>query len=207
MKTINTMRDSNGNDIPLKYVAKYDKLRDKTARKILARFLKARKALEDVVVETIADLEALKGEKEKTGLKGNFSAQSFDGLISVGIRQQYNIRLDERVIKARELMLDYVNGVLDKVDAVDVGALKLLVQSAFKANASGYLSTGRILELMRMEVNNAQWREAKEILQDSMKPQKGKQYLFCETRKNMQLDFKTIRLDIADCWPVEEVEK
>lgn len=52
-----------------------------------------------------------------------------------------------------------------------------------------------------MEVPNDKWREAKQILQDAIKPQKGKQYLACETRKSTRGEFKAIRLDIADCWP------
>ena len=135
------------------------------------------------------------------GEKGNFSARSFDGLIQVAIRQQYNIRLDERVIHARELMMEYVNSVLDRVDGVDVSALRLLVTEAFKVNSQGFLSAGRVLSLMRMEVNNDKWREAKMILQAALKPEKGKQYLICESRKTTQGDFKAIRLDIADCWP------
>lgn len=202
-KTITTMRDSNGNDIPLKYVSKYDKLRDRTTRRILARFQKARGMLEALVADTLADLDELRQAKNRLGEKGNFSAQSFDGLISVAIRQQYNIRLDERVIRARELMLEYVNSVLDRVSGVDVSALRLLVEAAFKANSAGYLSTAKVMMLMRMEVDNEKWREAKRILQDALKPQKGKQYLSCETRPDTQHDFTAIRLDIADCWPVE----
>lgn len=204
-KTITTMRDSNGNDIPLKYVSAYDKARDKVTRKILARFIKARQMLEEVVRDSVAELDVLKGGKEKLGTKGNFSAQSFDGLISVEVRQQYNILLDERVVRARELMLEYVNGVLDRVNGVDVSALKLLVNEAFKANAKGFLSTGKVLSLMRMEVNSPKWHEAKEILQSALKPQKGKQYLTCSVRKSTQGDFRSIRLDISDCWP-ESVE-
>jgi hypothetical protein len=52
-----------------------------------------------------------------------------------------------------------------------------------------------------MEVDNAKWREAKQILQDALKQEKGKQYLICEKRKTTQGDFRAIRLDIADCWP------
>lgn len=200
-KQMRTMRDSNGNDVPMKYVSAYDKARDKTARRILARFRKAREELERVVGESVADLEALKGGKERLGEKGNFSTQSFDGLISVSIRQQYNIRLDERVVRARELMLEYVNGVLDRVSGVDVSTLRLLVEAAFRANAQGYLSTGKVLALMRMEVASEMWREAKAILQDALKPQRGKQYLACEVRASTQDDFRAIRPDIADCWP------
>lgn len=200
-KTINTMRDSNGNDIPLKYVSKYDKARDKAVRKILARFLHAREMLEKVVADCIADLNALAATKENVGEKGNFSARSFDGLIQASIRQQYNIFLDERVVKARELMLGYVERVLAKVGGNDAQALRLIIAEAFKANAQGFLSTGKIMSLLRMEIDNADWREAKRILQDAIKPQKGKRYLVCERRYTTQGDFKPIRLDIADCWP------
>ncbi len=203
-KTITTMTDSMGNKIPLKYVSAYDKARDKATRKILARFEKARAMLEQVVLESIKDLDELAKLKESLGEKGNFSARSFDGLIQVSIRQQYNIRLDERVVKARELMLDYINSVLDRVGGADISALRLLVMEAFKANSQGYLSTGRVLSLMRMEVADDKWREAKLILQEALKPEKGKQYLICEKRQSAQRDFRAIRLDIADCWPSSE---
>ena len=204
MAKITTMTDSMGNQIPLKYVSAYDKARDRVTRRILTKFEKARSMLETVVAESIRELDDLSKLKESLGEKGNFSARSFDGLIQVAIRQQYNIRLDERVIHARELMMEYVNSVLDRVDGVDVSALRLLVTEAFKVNSQGFLSAGRVLSLMRMEVNNDKWREAKLILQAALKPEKGKQYLICEKRKTTQGDFKAIRLDIADCWPSPE---
>ncbi len=169
---IKTMRDSNGQEVPVKYVSAYDKLRDKITRRIKARFLKARAALEAVVSESIADLDEL-------------------------------ILLDERVVRARELMLGYVEGVLAKIGGNDAQALKLIVAEAFKANAQGFLSTGKIMSLLRMEIDNADWRKAKQILQDAIKPQKGKRYLACEVRRSTQEDFRQIRLDIADCWPSE----
>ena len=207
-KTVNTMRDSNGNDIPLKYVSKYDKARDKAVRRVLARFLKAREMLEQVVRESIADLNALAATKESVVAKGNFSARSFDGLIQASIRQQYNIFLDERVVRARDLMLGYVESVLAKVGGNDAAALRLIVAEAFKANAQGFLSTGKVMSLLRMEIDNDDWRAAKRILQEAIKPQKGKRYLVCERRSSTQGDFEAIRLDIADCWPGDlEVEK
>ena len=57
------------------------------------------------------------------------------------------------------------------------------------------------MSLLRMEIADADWREAKRILQDAIKPQKGKRYLVCERRANTQQDFRPVRLDIADCWP------
>ena len=206
-KTVNTMRDSNGNDVPVKYVGKYDKARDKAVRRVLARFLKARAILEQTVAESIADLNALAATKESVGEMGNFSAQSFDGLVRASIRQQYNIYLDERVVRARELMLGYVEGVLAKVGGNDAAALRLIIAEAFKANAQGFLSKGKVMSLLRMEIDNADWRLAKRILQEASKPQKGKRYLVCERRSSTQGDFAAIRLDIADCWPEENEVK
>ncbi len=205
-KKVTTMRDSNGNEIPLKYVSKYDKAKDKAVRRILARFLKARADLESVVADSISELQALADTKEKVGVKGNFSARSFDGLVQASIRQQYNVYLDERVVKARELMLGYVEGVLAKVGGNDAAALRIIVAEAFKANAQGFLSTGKIMSLLRMEIDNADWRAAKRILQEAIKPQKGKRYLVCERRASTQAEFEAVRLDISDCWPEDARE-
>ena len=202
-----TMTDVNGQEVPVKYVSAYDKARDSITRRIFTKFKSQRAALEKLVAESVVLLDELKGGKDKHGVKGNFSARSFDGLIQVSIRQKYNIILDERVVRARELMLEYVNSILNRVEGVDVSALKLLVDAAFKANSQGFLSTGKVLSLLRMEVKSEKWREAKEILQNALMPQKGKQYLVCEVRKSAQDDFSAIRLDLADCWPSDEERK
>ena len=201
MKKPTTMTDSNGNEIPIKYVSSYDRQRDAVTRRVHARFVRGRKILEQIVSESIIDLDKLASLKESLGDKGNFSAQSFDGLLRVSIRQRYNIILDERVVKARELMLGYVGRILSKVGDNEAKALRLIVSEAFRANSQGFLSTSKIFSLLRMEINDPDWHEAKEILQDSIKPQKGKRYLACDYRNSTQADFSTIRLDIADCWP------
>lgn len=200
-KTITFMIDSNGHEVPLKYVSRFDRERDRVARRVLARFEKARKILEAVVSESVAEMDDLMKLKDKLGVKGNFQLSSFDSLIQVCIRQQYVILLDERVAKARELMLEYVNGILDKVQGTDTTVLRRLIENAFRANRQGLLPTTKIFDLMRMEVKDARWNEAREILQDAIRPQRGKRYLTCETRRTTQGDFAPISLNLNDCWP------
>ena len=194
------MKDINGDEVNVKYVSKFDKARDAVSRKILKRFTAGRKVLEQIVRESIADLDGLMKLKESVGVKGNFQTSSFDGLIQVSIDQQYNIQLDERVARARELMLEYVNSELSRLDK-DTTFLRKLVEDSFRANAKGYLPISSILKLTRYEVKDARWNEARGILQDSMKPVPGKRYLNCRVRNTPQQDFKTIRMDLADCWP------
>ena len=199
-KKENLWTDINGDQVPAKYVSKFDKARDAVSRRILKRFTAGRKVLEQIVRESIADLDGLMKLKESVGSKGNFQTSSFDGLIQVSIDQQYNIQLDERVARARELMLEYVNSELSRLDK-DTTFLRKLVEDSFRANAKGYLPIASILKLTRYEVKDARWNEARGILQDAMKPVPGKRYLNCRVRDTPQQDFKTIRLDLADCWP------
>ena len=199
-KKENLWTDINGDQVPAKYVSKFDKARDAVSRRILKRFNAGRKVLEQIVRESIDDLDGLMQLKESVGSKGNFQTSSFDGLIQVSIDQQYNIQLDERVARARELMLEYVNSELARLDK-DTTFLRKLVEDSFRANAKGYLPISSILKLTRYEVKDERWNEARGILQDAMKPVPGKRYLNCRVRNTPQQDFKTIRLDLADCWP------
>ena len=204
-KKENLWTDINGDQVPAKYVSKFDKARDAVSRRILKRFNAGRKVLEQIVRESIEDRDGLMKLKESVGSKGNFQTSSFDGLIQISIDQQYNIQLDERVARARELMLEYVNSELSRLDK-DTTFLRKLVEDSFRANAKGYLPIASILKLTRYEVKDKRWGEARGILQNAMKPVPGKRYLNCRVRNTTQQDFKTIRLDLADCWP-EDKEK
>ena len=197
--------DLKGDTVPARYVSKFDKTRDAVSRRIHKRFVDERKRLEQLVKDCIADLDGLMKLKESVGLKGNFQTSSFDGNIQVSIDQQYNIQLDERVAKARELMLEYVNSELSRLDK-DTTFLRKLVEDSFRANAKGYLPIASILKLTRYEVKDARWNEARGILQDAMRPVPGKRYLNCRVRASRQHDFQTIRLDLADCWPTTTPE-
>ena len=211
-----TMIDPNGYEIPVNRINAYDRKRDAVCRRIEKRFREERERLKRLMADSLADIAELRqftvqkkyttkdGKTKIRGERGNFQTSSFDGLIQIEIRQQYNILLDSRVQQARELMLGYVNNVLNRVSGADTTVLRKLVESAFRANSKGFLPVSKIFELMRMEVKDAHWNEARDVLQDALQPTKGKRYLTCSTRKSTQGDFAAIRLDLADCWPEEE---
>lgn len=204
-----TMQDSSGNNIPVKYISSYDKSKDKVVRAIHTKFVKLRKAMEKLVAETLVDISELKSINPKeNGIKGNFSATSFDGKIKIELRQQYNIHLDERVSKARELMLAYAESLLAKIKSADGGeeALRTLIMNAFEANSAGILPYSKILALLRLDVKDSRWLEARELLVASIKPEKGKCYLYCSVRPNSQKEYLPILLNLADCWPEEDIE-
>lgn len=200
------MTDAMGREVYRSYVPVYDQIRDERVRRIYARWEKARAYLEAVMSETLSDLDKVAKSRGAIGVeaseKGNFQVTSFDGLLTVSINVRYEIHLDERMIRARDLMFAYARGLADKLGDEDGKALMVFVDEAFQTTKSGALSVARVLSLLRKEINAPQWQEAKKLLQDSMETRRGKSYVTVSARADRQHDPVPIRLDVADCWPM-----
>ena len=192
--------DGRGQEVPAGYVSKYDKARDKAVRHVVAGAQKLRAQMKAFMADAVKTMSDLAGVKDELGKRGNFSARSFDALLQVSIRQQWHIRLDERVAKARELMLGYATRELEKAGN---GAflLKQMIEAAFKVDRLGFLPRSEVAKLLSYKVNDAGWNEGADILRSAQTTERGKRYLAVEARKGLQSDFAPIRLDIADCWP------
>lgn len=192
--------DGRGQEVPAGYVSAYDKARDRAVRHVAAGARKLRAQMEAFMADAVKTMSELAGAKEDLGKRGNFSARSFDSLLQVSIRQQWHIRLDERVAKARELMLDYANRELRKAGD---GAflLKQMIEAAFKVDRLGFLPRSEVTKLLSYKVSDDSWNQGAEILRQAQTTERGKRYLTIETRESLQRDFAPIRLDIADCWP------
>lgn len=194
------MIDAMGNSVPVNYVKKEDKLRDRNVRRILARFQKERAALEKLVADCIADLDEIVKTRGAIAEKGNISVRSFDSLIEVNVRQQYTISLNESVCRAREMMISYVGKIIEQLGNKAYPVQKI-VEAAFKTDAKGFLSRSKITELLALDIRDPEWVAAADILREAMTREKGKRYLSCKVRKSTQHDFTPILLDIAACWP------
>lgn len=205
MNADKVMIDSMGAAVPVRHVTQYDRTRDASVRRIYARFLKAREQLEKVMAESLADLEKVAKARGDAGIelaeKGNLQVSSFDGLITVGLNVRYDIHLDERVIRARELMFACARRIAAKLNSEESKLLEVLIDEAFQPTRSGALPVARVLSLMRREVNDPEWKQAKQLLSECMETRRGKSYLRVEARSDRQHDPVPIRLDIADCWP------
>jgi hypothetical protein len=204
-----TMTDSMGVEVPVRYIPKHDRDCDRIVQRTLKRWIRARANLEKVMADTLSDLEQVLDIRDDAGIaasqKGNLQVSSFDGLTTVQLKVQYNIRLDERVSQARDMMLEYARGLAKQIEGDDGQALLAIIDETFQANRSGSLSTTKVLSLLRLDIKAKAWREAAKLLSDSIKTTRGKSYLRVEQRPTRQHDPVPIRLDIADCWPTEEV--
>jgi len=201
------MRDAMGNDVPLRYVGKYDRARDAVTRRILKRWEAARAMLERVHAETLADIKEIAKARGEAGIdpaaKGNMQVSSFDGNVCVSLNQRYEIKLDGRVAAAREMMLAYAQNLIKDVGGDDGKALLEIVRQTFEASKTGNLSMARISNLLKMNIRHGDWLAAKQMIVDAMTPEKGKCYIRVERRGCRQQDMEAVRLDIADCWPAD----
>lgn len=202
-----TMIDSMGREVPTSYVSKYDQVRDERVRRIHNRWTKARAMLESLMADTLSDLEKIEAARGDAGIeasqKGNLQVTSFDGLLTVAINVRYEIHLDERVQKARELMYSCARGIGTGLAPDKAQLLEVLIDEAFQTTKSGSLSVARVLSLMRKNVNAPEWQQAKKLLEESMETRRGKSYVNVSARPDRQHDPISIRLDIADCWPLQ----
>ena len=197
--------DGRGQEVPAGYVKAYDKARDRAVRRVLAGALKLRAQMEAFMADAVKTMDGLAQMKETLGERGNFSARSFDAMIEVCIKQQYNVRLDGRVQKARELMLEYATRELERAGK---GAflLQQMIDAAFKPDRNGFLPRTEINKLLSYNVEDETWNEGARLLREALTTEAGKRYLKVSQRSSLQEDFHPIRLDIADCWPEEESE-
>lgn len=200
MKTEKTMTDSQGQTVPLKYVKQYDRERDRLAKRCLKRFQDARTILEEVYTTTLEDIEKLeelagKDGKQLGGVKGNLQFCSFDGLIQVYRMARYEIRFDERLQVARDL----IYGVIDaKAQGLDED-LAGLIRQIFEPNAEGMLSQSRVMGLFRFKVKSPDWARAMDLIRESIGTKRGKTLIGVQVKPGREGEWQPILLDIAKC--------
>lgn len=191
--------DPQGDKVLEKYVKPYDRKRDRIARRIYARWMKAQDMLRDVKRETLEDIRqmmiAAQNEAGASlgGVKGNAQFRSFDGSITVSLDQQAKTEFDERLGVAQQLIMEAV-----KEMTLDASAdLAEIAIKAFQPRKSGRLDMQRIRDLRNYNVNNAKWKQACKIIGECERKIGSLEYVRVTFRRNKDTKPEPVRLDIA----------
>lgn len=199
--TETTLTDAQGQAVPVRYVKGYDRERDRIARRCLARWRKARAALEKCHAETVADLERMETlaaegrEDRRLGVRGNFQFTSFDGLIQVSRSARYELRFDERLRVAQEIIESVIR---EKAEGVDED-LAELVKGIFRPTSDGLLSQARVLGLFRLKIRHPRWGEAMDLIKASIESRRGKNLLAVRSKTSAEAEWQSVILDVATC--------
>lgn len=194
-----TMTDAAGMAVPRKYVKPYDRARDRIVRRVLADWQAAQAVLARTyrnTAEALAKLEGLAAEGRDgrpLGSRGNFQASSFDGLVQVSRIARYELRFDERLRTAQEI----IEGIIsEKAEGADED-LAALVKGIFRPTSDGLLSQARVMGLFRLKIKHPRWSEAMDLIRESIESRRGKNLLAVRFKENRDAEWQSLLLDIS----------
>ena len=190
---------ANGSLVPQNKVKTIDKDRTEvvtrlcehalTTRSVLERFKQAASAaVDEFIARSLSEYDVAHG-----GKKGNVTLISFDGRYKIVRQTQETITFDER-LQAAKALIDECIQTWSKGSNANI---KALVNDAFQVDKVGNISTGRVLGLRRLKIEDEKWRLAMDAIGDSLQIVGSKSYIRFYERLGDSEEYTAISLDIA----------
>lgn len=193
------LADSRGRLVPLEKVEPIDLARHELVGEIVAKAKALQQQLADFKLGTLGDIGAfveLSAEKYQTqlgGKKGNLTLTSYDGRYKIQRAISEHLVFDERLQVAKEL----IDRCIHRWAAGSVAEIRALVEHAFQVDQEGKISTGRVLGLRRLAINDGEWQQAMEAIADSIQVAGSKTYVRLYERVGDADQWRPIALDMA----------
>ncbi|HYH17605.1 MAG TPA: DUF3164 family protein [Azospirillum sp.] len=191
--------DAKGARWPSSLVKPIDKLRTDLVNRAIQRAKGLRETMATFKADTMAEiaafveLSAAEYDTAMGGKKGNLTLRSFDGLREVRVQVADRLAFDERLQVAEKL----VGECVADWSAEARPELKLLVQSAFKTDKEGNVSTGAVLALRRIAIDDERWHRAMKAIADGIVSTGSKSYVRFYERDTPEGQERAISLDLA----------
>ncbi len=191
--------DGRGKSVPVGYVKKIDKQRDKVVEKIFREAVLLEKKLKEFKIRTsdaldgFLDYSASAGNVKKKDWKGNVMVSNF----SVDKRVERNIQeyigFDERLGQAKaiidELLLKWSEGANKNLIAV--------IDQAFEMDKKGKMNIKSILGLRKLKIQSKEWKQAMDLIEEARSIHGSKSYLRIQKRDGKEGVWSSINLDLA----------
>ncbi len=188
-----------GHLVPEHQVREHDKLRDGVARDLSSIALDINKALAAFKTKALADIEdliAISNERYGVtigGKKGNASITTYDGQFKIERAMAERITFTEEILAAKEL----IDQCIRKWSEGANSHLRVLVDRAFRANRQGQIKTGDVLSLLRVEIDDPDWKRAMEAQKDSIQVNGTAVYIRVYQRIGQTDQYQPINLNIS----------
>jgi len=192
-------QDAKGRLVPLATIKPIDLARDQLVQEIVAKAKALNAALASFKSSVFADIGAfvdLSVERYGThlgGAKGNVTLVSFDGRYKVLRAMADTLTFDEGLQAAKALIDECVHEWTEGARS----EIRALINDAFNVDKEGKISTGRILSLRRLEIQDEKWQRAMSALSDSVRVQCSRSYIRVYERVGDTDQYQAIPLDIA----------
>ena len=161
--------DSKGRPVPEEYIRPEDKRRDKLVEGILKRVSKLSAKLESEKTEIVDAIEKYlkelaKDNKVRENWKGNILLYNFSQNLCIERRIDETISFDERLQMVKTTIDKWINNKLKDTDPT----LSKVIAQAFSVDKQGRINTAMLLKLKRIDIQDAEWKKAMQLLDDSI---------------------------------------
>ena len=196
---IGFVRNANGHLVPEDQVREQDKLRDQVARELSAEAKALHLALQNFKKKSlsdIADLISIAGERygvQMGGKKGNVTIASYDGQFKVQRSYADRLTFTEEMEVAKVMVYDCIRAWSKGAD----GHLLAIVDRTFSPNRNGQIKTTDVLDLLRLEIDDDNWKLAMQAVKDSIMVSGSAVYVRVYERIGDSDNYKAIPLDLA----------
>jgi len=193
------MRNAMGHLVPVSQVREQDLLRDQTARSLVAEALSIHgllKAFKQRTLQDVADLVRISGERYEVvigGKKGNVTIATYDGEFKVVRSVAELITFTEEIEAAKQL----INQCIDRWSVGANDNIRALVDRAFRTDTKGQIKTTAVLELLRLDIADPEWKRAMEAIKDSIQGNGTSTYVRFYKRVGESDAYVAIPLDLA----------
>lgn len=193
------MRNATGHLVPIDQVREHDKLRDSVARQIGEKALELHEALKHFKTMSLADVaDVVSISAQKYGVtlggdKGNVTISSYDGSIQVRRQVADRIVFTEEIEAAKALIISCIARWSEGASP----HILALVDRAFRTDSKGQIKTSAVLELLRLEIDDDEWKRAMEAIKDSIQNDGTSTYLRVYRRTGPNDAYEAIPLDLA----------
>jgi len=126
------------------------------------------------------------------GPKGNVTLTSFDGRYRVQRVSADRITYTEEMEVAKAKVFECIRSWSDESNK----HLVTIATNAFRLNRQGEISVSRVAEMMRIEIDDPEWKKAMEAVKDSLAVSGKAIYVRVQERMKDGA-YKTVSLDIA----------
>jgi len=191
--------NAEGHLIPIDKVKPIDRARDELVREQVGKAVLLQDAMRRFLVEGMGDVQAfveMSAEEygaKLGGKKGNLSLMSYDGKYKLQVQISEHLTFDERLQVAKALIDEcitrWAEGSNDNI--------KALINNAFDVDKEGRFNVGRILGLRKINIDDADWKQAMTAISDSVQVSGSKTYFRIYKRRESDGKYEPIALDLA----------
>ena len=195
-KKTSSLKDENGNEIPVKYLDPVVVERDKLVEEMIKKVEKKEAELKEFKKECFGKIEAYLNKtaaKYNEKWQGNASLMNFSKTKQVSLKINKILIFDERLNMAKAKIDEFLKSKTENAD----DDIKTLVLRAFAVDKKGNVDFKQIVSLKQFKFKNPLWEEAIAIIDEAMDVVGSREYIQFATRKDARKDWQSLILNFA----------